>query len=477
MNLKHKIVVLISVLLLSVSVGSSFFNHIIDVRNAQEQLKNTALPLSVDNIYTEVQQRMIEPLLVSSMMANDTFLKDWVIGGESDEVAITKYLREIQEKYQVFTTFFVSSFTHHYYHPKGIIDTVNENNSEDDWFFNFQKSKETHEINLDYNKNLDHSLIMFINYKVQDYMGAFIGAAGIGIKLFNLEEMLDVFKKKYRYDVYFIDENGEIVLYSKSLDKRGNIHSTEGLRALQKKIVAEKNIQVEYANKDGEYLLTTKYIDKLKLYLFVEVNKKEYMSDLQKTFFMNLMISLFVTTLVTFIILYTINIYQRQLEELASEDGLTKLANRRTFNDYFEKIFRLYKRNIHHISLILMDVDDFKNINDSMGHLTGDKVLVRIAQILQENFRNSDMIARWGGEEFAILLVDTQEADALLLAEKLRQAMASDEVLQELCHYPITASVGVGELQNIDSQDGLISRVDKAMYRAKAEGKNKVVRA
>jgi hypothetical protein len=200
---------------------------------------------------------MIEPLLVSSMMANDTFLKDWVIGGENDEMAITKYLREVQEKYEVFTTFFVSDLTRHYYHPKGLIDTVNENNSEDDWFFNFKKGKQTHEINLDYNNNLDHSLIMFINYKVEDYMGEFIGAAGIGIKLFNLEEMLNTFKQKYRYDVYFLDESGEIVLYSKTLDKRGNLRSIEGLNALEETLKTEKNIQVEYSNKEGEYLLNT----------------------------------------------------------------------------------------------------------------------------------------------------------------------------------------------------------------------------
>lgn len=475
MHLKHKVVVLISVLLLSVSVGSSFFNHMIDVQNTQEQLKKTSLPLSVDNIYTEVQQRMIEPLLVSSMMANDTFLKDWVIGGESDEKAVTKYLREIQEKYEVFTTFFVSSLTHHYYHPKGLIDTVNEDNSEDDWFFDFKKSEQTHEINLDYNKNLDHSLIMFINYKVEDYMDEFIGAAGIGIKLFNLEEMLSAFKEKYRYDVYFLDTNGEIVLYSKNLDKRGNIGIIDGLKEVQEEIFNAKNIQVEYQNKNGEYLLNAKYIEKLKLYLFVEINKKEYMDDLWETFYLNLVISILITILVTLIILYTVNIYQRQLEELASEDGLTKLSNRRTFNEYFEKIFRLYKRSIKHISLILMDVDDFKTINDTMGHLSGDKVLIRIAEILKENFRTSDMIARWGGEEFAILLVDTNKEDAINLAEKLRHAIMEDDVLQTLCEQPLTASLGVGELGNRDSQDGLLSRVDQAMYDAKMNGKNKVV--
>lgn len=90
MSLKYKIISVIVVLLLSVSIITMFVNYRIDVRNAQEQLKNISLPLSIDNIYTEIQQRMIEPLIVSSLMANNTFVKDWVIEGEEDIKDIKK---------------------------------------------------------------------------------------------------------------------------------------------------------------------------------------------------------------------------------------------------------------------------------------------------------------------------------------------------------------------------------------------------
>lgn len=131
MRLKTKVVLIISSLLLCVSIVGSLINYVKSVDATQEQLLHTSLPLSVDNIYTEIQQRMIEPLLVSSLMSHDTFLRDWIMDGESDMDGIVRYLTEIQQKYDIFTTFLVSEKTKNYYHPRGLIDTINEHNSAD----------------------------------------------------------------------------------------------------------------------------------------------------------------------------------------------------------------------------------------------------------------------------------------------------------------------------------------------------------
>lgn len=118
MRLKTKVVLIIAGLLLFVSITGSIINYMKNVHDTQAQLQNTSLPLSVDNIYTEIQQRMIEPLLVSSLMSNDTFLRDWIMEGETDMNGIVRYLTEIQQKYDIFTTFLVSDTTKHYYHPE-----------------------------------------------------------------------------------------------------------------------------------------------------------------------------------------------------------------------------------------------------------------------------------------------------------------------------------------------------------------------
>ena len=476
MSLKYKIIAVITVLLLSASILSCVINYRIDVRTTQEQLKNISLPLSIDNIYTEIQQRMIEPLIVSSLMANDTFVKDWLLEGEKDVKPIKKYLKEIQNKYGMFTAFLISDFTKNYYHSKGLIDNVNKNNSEDTWFFDFENKEDLYEINLDYNKHLGNSLVMFINYKVKDYTNKLIATIGVGIKLLDIEDMLHEFKKKYRYNVYFVNGEGEIILFTPELNKRGNISNIDGLKQIKSDIFAKKLKQFEYTYKNKEYLLSCKYIEKLKLYLFVEIDKNEYMKDLNKTFFINLFVSILITFLIVLIIIYTINIYQKQLEQLAEEDSLTGLANRRKFNEEFEYMYNLYCRgNLKKLSLVLIDIDDFKKVNDTLGHLTGDKVLIRLSVILKQHLRKTEIVARWGGEEFAILLVNTEKEEAIKIADKLREVVKKDKILNEILETQMTISLGLGELCNEDSQDGLIGKVDTALYEAKNSGKDQLI--
>jgi len=475
MLLKTKVVTTIAGLLLGVSIVGSIINYHKNVRDTQTQLLNTSLPLSVDNIYTEVQQRMVEPLLVSSLMSHDTFLRDWIMGGETNIDGIVRYLTEIQQKYNVFTTFLVSDKTRRYYHPKGLIDTVNKENAADAWYFRFKEQRELYEINLDYNANLGDSLIMFINYKVMNYKKELLGITGVGVKIMNIEEMLGSFKSKYKYDVYFVGQNGELTIFSKDLNKRGNIANIEGLKDIKEAVFKSGQNQFEYKDKDNEYLLNTKYIDKLKLYLFVEINKKEYMGELKRTFYINLTISLLVTLLVTLIIIHAINIYQKQLVEMANEDSLTGLANRRKLNELFEKYFKLYRNGINKLTLVLIDIDDFKKVNDDFGHLVGDRVLVRIAEILRVELRNSDMITRWGGEEFAVLLMEVALENATKISQKICDTIREDKVLNELLGRQLTVSIGVGELSSSESQDGLVHKVDNALYEAKRTGKNQVI--
>lgn len=474
MALKYKILIVITTLLLSTSIANSILNYRLDIKSAREQLLNVSLPLSVDNIYTEIQQRMIEPLIVSSLMANDTFVKDWLLSGEKNLKQIEKYLLEIQNKYSVFTTFLVSDFTKNYYHSTGLIDVINKKNKDDNWYFDFQKSKKLYEINLDYNQNLGSSLIMFINYAVKGYAQEDIGIIGVGIELLDIESMLYSFKEKYKYDVYFVDKKGEIILFSKFLNKRGNITNIQGLQKFEDKILSKQTYQIEYTDgQKEEYFLNTKYIDKLDLHLLVEINKKEYMKELDKKFYSNLAFSIGITLLIVLIIIYAINLYQKQLESLASEDTLTGLANRRKFNEDFEKLLKNKKK----LLLFLIDIDDFKFVNDTYGHLVGDQVLKKVAFILKSSLRKDDKIARWGGEEFAILLSDTTLENGLHIAQKLSQNIKKDDEISQIIEKSLTISIGVGGLKSSDSQDGLIQRVDRALYGAKEKGKDSIVMA
>ena len=475
MTLKVKIIVVIVLLLLSASITTSVINYRVDVEATQAQLKEISLPLSLDNIYTEIQQRMIEPLVISSLMANDTFVKDWILNEEAETVAIQKYLQEIKKRYGTFTAFLVSEKTRNYYHSNGIIDNVNKKHKDNSWYFEFKNSPNNYEVNIDYNMHLGSTLIMFINYKVYDYANNFIAALGIGLELLDIEQMLYSFKEKYQYDVYFIDEQGEIILFTQKLNKKGNIANIQGLKDVQNAIFSKRQDSFEYQSNGHEYLLSVKYIEQLKLYLLVEINKKSYMEELNNRFYINLAVSIFVALLIVLVILFSINIYQKQLEQLADEDSLTGLANRRRFNDDFGRLYHFYQRgNINKLTLILIDIDNFKQVNDELGHLAGDAVLVRLAEIFKQQLRNTDEVARWGGEEFAILLINTSKNNAMSIAQNLQDSIKSDSELKKISGTPITLSLGLAELADEESQDDLISRVDQALYKAKSDGKDTI---
>ncbi|HEY0704800.1 MAG TPA: diguanylate cyclase [Candidatus Acidoferrales bacterium] len=174
-----------------------------------------------------------------------------------------------------------------------------------------------------------------------------------------------------------------------------------------------------------------------------------------------------------------IDVYQKDLEEanksltfLAVTDELTGLRNRRAFQERLEEDFGLARRHKWPLGLLLMDVDKFKQFNDTFGHLAGDEVLKRVARALRDNVRATDFVCRFGGEEFAVLLPNTGLDGCILLAENLRKAV--EESAWDL--RSVTISIGVAGLWSAcGDPTALIQHADTALYRAKAEGRNRSV--
>lgn len=160
------------------------------------------------------------------------------------------------------------------------------------------------------------------------------------------------------------------------------------------------------------------------------------------------------------------------LFEMATKDALTGAYNRNYFTDAFDKKASESRRTGNPFSIILLDVDHFKSINDQYGHLKGDYVLKEIASILKENLRESDVVCRWGGEEFIVLCLNTDLEKANIVSEKLRRAIETQKFKGV---YRITVSVGVTQWLEDDKRDTVLKRVDNSLYLAKLTGRNKVV--
>ena len=165
---------------------------------------------------------------------------------------------------------------------------------------------------------------------------------------------------------------------------------------------------------------------------------------------------------------------EKELQRLSTTDPLTGAYNRRMFMDLLTKEQQRADRYGNPFSLLMFDIDHFKMVNDQYGHDAGDRVLVDIVRLSMETIRQTDSLARWGGEEFIVLLPRTDRVMACTMGERLRQGIAEHIFTGG---YHLTISVGVTSLEQADTIDSLLKRVDEAMYKAKESGRNLVVEA
>jgi two-component system, cell cycle response regulator len=167
-----------------------------------------------------------------------------------------------------------------------------------------------------------------------------------------------------------------------------------------------------------------------------------------------------------------------QMEKMATTDGLTSLLNHRTFQTKADEALAHARRYGRKCSLILTDIDHFKSVNDTYGHPTGDQVLSGVARILRAKARDTDVVARYGGEEFAIIMPETDAAGARVIAERIREAVASEVFQTELGPLKVTISLGIATApdDSVEKQ-AVIDLADQCLYHAKRHGRNRSVTA
>ena len=192
-----------------------------------------------------------------------------------------------------------------------------------------------------------------------------------------------------------------------------------------------------------------------------------YLFNLSVVFAMFSYLAFFYLTIVT-----TAN---RKLRRMATTDSLTGLFNRRHMTYLAERELARFERTGHPVAFLVLDIDHFKAINDRHGHEIGDRVLIEVANIIEAQLRTQDLISRWGGEEFLAVLPDTGLDSAKASAERVRKAlMANDWLATTNKPIDLTISAGVSELRWEDDLNSAISRADRALYRGKERGRNRV---
>jgi diguanylate cyclase (GGDEF)-like protein len=467
----------VALLLVAGFLATSLTSYFVAHNALSDHIAEETLPLTSDNIYSEIQRDLLTPILISSLMANDTFVRDWAIGGESDESRIRNYLAEIQKKYGTITAFFVSDRTLNYYHPSGILKRVDADDPADAWYFRVRDKSEPYEVNVD-DDTADRSRIsIFINFRVTDHGGRYIGVTGVGLSVSAVTRLIETYQRRYGRHIYFVDREGTVTLHGSGFEGEQRLQQRAGLGRLATRILANPSASLSYVDTEGHTVyLNSRLVPEFGWYLLVEQRDGPAERSMQTSLLFNILLSLAITALVMLIAHFTLRSYQRRLEQMATTDKLTGAASRQVFDLIFEHVIKAARRRQRPVAMLNIDIDHFKAINDGFGHQGGDEVIREVAHRIRRSIREADTLCRWGGEEFLVLLDDCALDGAGERAEVIRQAVRAQPVRFGREEIVVTISLGVTQYREGETLEALIRRSDEALYEAKRRGRDRVSR-
>lgn len=311
------------------------------------------------------------------------------------------------------------------------------------------------------------------NYANEDFY-FIIDKSAVNDKVFD-SEMIN-YNDSYIFDSYYMDREVDEITnqYNKIVPDSSDLFFNGFEEEQAENIKGKESFSALYSFDGKDYtvkFLSIKNFKDLPIAYLISISETlGYDKHTRDTYLEILLVSLLVFFIISFTLLVTL--YQYKLKKSSELDYLTKIYNRNKFYELAEKEIRMSKRYKHVSSIMLMDIDHFKNINDSYGHEWGDIVLKELTSEIMKNIRNVDVFGRWGGEEFVLLLPHTKKSDAIKVAEKIRKLIdeSSSPKLKD-----VTISIGLAEIDSEDYDiDKAINLADEAMYTAKRNGRNQV---
>jgi diguanylate cyclase (GGDEF)-like protein len=475
---KYRLLIVLGLVLLTGFLAVSTVSFIEARSSVQQNLSGQTLPATGDAVSAEIRKDLLRPVLISSLMAHDVFVRDWMLSGETGAEQIARYLKEIVQKHGASTGFIVSERTQLYYGADGTIQPVKQNEPRDDWYFRAREMKDPYETLVAIDPGSRDRVNITAHHRILDYSGNLLGIAGVSVNVDTLARMIDTYQARSDRSIYFVDGKGSIVLAGKPATPAATtLQARPGVRELAARILNDSStpVQLDYRLSDATMLVNSRFIPELGWYLVIEKNLTRQTQAIQQALFIGLAIGGIVIVLTLAIVLFITTRDRKQMERMASIDPLTGLLNRQAFEIVLEQSMLDVKRSGQPISAILFDIDSFQQVNDQHGHAAGDQILWTIAQLARRVVRDNDIITRWSGTEFLILLRECPLEIAVGVAEKLRHAISSNDFGLSKPPQTITASLGVAQFGFQESQINFFIRVDKALRDAKIAGRNRTI--
>lgn len=461
---KQRLILTLSLLLALGFAAAAWVNYTVSSQAIRQSIVAAELPLTADNLYSEIQKDLVRPVVISSMMATDTFVRDWVLAGEEDEEVMIKYLREVRDRYGAFTSFFVSERSRTYYQTEGVLKRVREGEARDAWYFRVRAMSVPYEINVDPDLANKDAMTIFINYRVLDYNKKFLGAIGVGIKLDAAREIINRYQQRYGRCIYFVDRQGTVTLVGEHPGINvPDIHAVPGLGAIADTILGKGNGSFQYLNAAGEeQLLTIRLLPELNWFLFVEGTADAALEDIRRNLYVNFGLCLAITLIVVLVTSFTINRYQDRVESLITIDKLTGLANRQGLDMLIRQAMLEAVRSRDPLSALFIEVPEYKAVYLQHGPVVADVMLQGVANTLRDTLRASDIVARWSGNQFLVLLKNVAPENSAKVADKLRTAIAQGTFGPARVPVRTAIRVGAGLFRGGDTPEELVARAEEA---------------
>ncbi len=441
------------------------------------QISGTTLPITSETIYTRLESDLLQPVLASGLMAGNTFLTRWILAGERDPQPVRAYLASMQERTGATTAFLVSERSRNYYHPRGVIKQVSPADPQDRWFFHFRDSGLSHEINIDRDTADPRRTTAFVNVRLLDPQSRFLGAVGLGIDVRTLAAQIRSVQERYGARVFFVNDQGRVVLAGEG--QGDALADREGLGPYVARILSQPTATFQYSGGGQEIFVNSRRVAALGWVLVVLQERSAEQRDVLALLAQNLLAALLISGLLLVLAQRILGTSLRELEQAAHTDKLTGLLNRNAFEPLFRHLEASCMRNHQCLAVVAMDIDHFKQVNDLYGHLEGDRVIRHLASRLNQVIRRTDVLFRWGGEEFLLLLPDCTIAQARQRLEAIRADLRLHPVavcgLTGSVSLSITLSFGLTAHGRGESARAALQRADCALYAAKREGRDQVV--
>ncbi|MEM7280425.1 MAG: sensor domain-containing diguanylate cyclase [Pseudomonadota bacterium] len=453
---------------LMLSLGIAFFyasykaidNIVAEQSRVQQQ--------AISPVFKLVRDELLRPFYIAETFASSIDLTAMVDSPGFDEAALLQRLQKMERDLDL--TFFVASeqSRKQYFSNGSTLELVE---GEVAWYF------EAKARDKDFMADLGQvgDVHLFFDVKIYGSDQAFLGYVGVGKPVQRFLDTFNRYKSRYKYEFLFVNDNNEIILsslpdlvvtgaYIPTLDSVDWFRNGDpGQQSNDSEI-----IQIE----DEDFLVSEFGIEELgwRLLLFVPLEARQ--AQITNSFVSNALLASFIVLLLACTFSFFILLYKRKIELKSEVDPLTGLPNRA----YVHKRFAQLQRSKDQVCVLIIDLDHFKAINDTYGHDAGDSVLKVVADTLKQGLRKKDVVSRWGGEEFVMLIPANSIERGRSIAERARRELASLRIKIGDSTVSVTGSFGVAFAAARDqSLDELLANADEVLYRAKRAGRNRVM--